>query len=116
MSPNAEEFMEGILKCEESIKKVLLGKKCFEDLNKFILADKIAKHEFTIKKDKVITSRKSVVLGKFKTYAARKEEKRMKLANVGTRKRKVVDPLKQDKEFLKKLVSEFSCKDSVTFR
>ena len=58
-----------------------------------------------------IFHRKARVLSKFKNYAAEKEKKWMQLANVGSKKGKVEDPLKQDKVFLKKLVTEFNIKE-----
>ena len=46
-------------------------------------------------------------MDKFKNYGQEKEMKRKQLAAGGTKKGKVEDPLKEDKVFLKKLVSEF---------
>ena len=95
---------------------MLSGKKCFDNLNMFVLADRIGKHQFTVRDEKEIPNKKLKVFNKFKSYAAEKEKKRMKLANVGTSKGKVRDQLKQDKEFLKKLSAEFSTKEPVKNR
>ena len=96
---------------------MLSGKDCFEGLSKYVLADKIAKHDvFTVTKQTEILNRKSRVLDKFKTYGAKKEEKRLKLASVGSKKRQLVDPLKQDKEFLEKIAVEFNTKNATWYR
>ena len=63
-------FTEGIRKCEECIKKVLSGPKCFENVNMYVVADKMAKFDFTKKKDAQIINKKAMVLNKFKNYAA----------------------------------------------
>ena len=95
---------------------MLSGKDCFEGLSKYVLADKIAKHEFMVIRQTEILNRKSRVLDKFKNYGKQKEEKRLKLANVGSKKRQTVDPLKQDKEFLEKMAVEFNTKDATWYR
>ena len=95
---------------------MLSGPKCFENVNMYVVADKMGKFDFTKKKDTQIISKKALVLNKFKNYAAEKEKKRMQLANVGGKKGKVEDPLKQDKVFLKKLVAEFNIKEPLQLK
>ena len=109
LSPHSNIFIEGVRKCEECINKMLSSPKCFDNINLFLVGDKLGKFGFYQKRKKQMFNRKTLVMDKFKNYGKEKEMKRNQLAGVGTKvKGKVEDPLKEDKVFLKKLATEFT--------
>ena len=95
-------------KCEECVWNILTGPKVFENVNMYVVANKLGKIAITKKKETQIINRKALVLSKFKNYGAEKEKKRLMLAKSRSKKGKAEDPMKKDKAFLKKLVSEFN--------
>ena len=105
LKPNSVTFTDGLRNCEDSIKRVLNSKSCFDNINLFIVGDKMGKFGFYQKRKKIF-NRKALVIDKFKNYGAEKDMRRRQLAGVGSKKN-IEDPLKEDKAFLKKLSQEF---------
>ena len=72
---------KGIQNCEECIQNKLENKECFDNINSYILGDKMGKIAFSKSKKKLGLTKTSAVFEKFKNYASEKEEQRTKLAS-----------------------------------
>jgi tetratricopeptide (TPR) repeat protein len=100
LAPGNPKFEKGIDNCEETINSLLENKEVFKQVGTILFADKIAKLNTQTK-----FSMKIVAANKFKSYKDDKIKKDIELIESGKQiKKKKVDRLGKDKEFLTELV------------
>ena len=101
LAPGNPKFEKGIDNCEETIRRLLEKKDCFKNIGTILFTDKIAKL-----RTQTQFSMKILAANKFKSNKEDKIKKDIELAEAGKKmKKKRVDRLGKDKDFLNKLVN-----------
>ena len=77
---------KGIQNCEECVRNMMENKGCFDNINAFVLGDKMGKLAFSTKKKSIGLKKPAAVFEKFKNYAKEKEKQRTKLLASGQNK------------------------------
>ena len=77
---------KGIQNCEECVRNMMENKGCFDNINAYVLGDKMGKLAFSTGKKISGLKKPAVVFEKFKNYAKEKEKQRTKLLASGQNK------------------------------